>query len=118
MNLREQIEKEITEKVMTKLASEKVELGLIDDINKKLDKLNQERRTLQKQAQQIADKFNDIQPSYMKIFQEASKASDMAKELGINEAVKLFGARADEAKDYANVSGDVANRIKNAISKI
>ena len=34
MNLREQIEKEITDKVMTKLASEKVELGLIDDLEK------------------------------------------------------------------------------------
>ena len=32
MNLREQIEKEITDKVMTKLASEKVELGIIDDL--------------------------------------------------------------------------------------
>ena len=32
MNLREQIEKEITEKVMIKLASEKIELGLIDDL--------------------------------------------------------------------------------------
>lgn len=37
MNLREQIEKEITEKVMTKLASQKVELGLIDDLDKALD---------------------------------------------------------------------------------
>ena len=37
MNLREQIEKEITEKVMVKLASEKVELGLIDDLDKALD---------------------------------------------------------------------------------
>jgi len=34
MNLREQLEKEITDKVMTKLASEKVELGLIDDFKK------------------------------------------------------------------------------------
>lgn len=38
MNLREQIEKEITDKVMTKLASEKVELGLIDDFKKLSDK--------------------------------------------------------------------------------
>ena len=37
MNLREQIEKEITDKVMTKLASQKVELGLIDDLNKALE---------------------------------------------------------------------------------
>ena len=34
MNIREQIEKEITDKVMTKLASERVELGLIDDLQK------------------------------------------------------------------------------------
>ena len=34
MNLREQIEKEITDKVMTKLASEKVELAGVKDIEK------------------------------------------------------------------------------------
>ena len=39
MNLREKIEKEITEKVMTKLASEKVELGLVDDLEKAITKL-------------------------------------------------------------------------------
>ena len=40
MNLREQIEKEITDKVMTKLASEKVELGLVDDLEKAITKLS------------------------------------------------------------------------------
>ena len=39
MNLREQIEKEINNKVMIKLASQKVELGLIDDLDKALEKL-------------------------------------------------------------------------------
>ena len=34
MNIREQIEKEITDKVMTKLASERVKLGLVDDLKK------------------------------------------------------------------------------------
>lgn len=38
MNLREQIEKEITDKVMTKLASEKVELFRVDDTIKLYDK--------------------------------------------------------------------------------
>ncbi len=38
MNLREQIEKEITEKVMTKLASEKVELGIIQDLQADIKK--------------------------------------------------------------------------------
>ena len=40
MNLREQIEKEITEKVMVKLASEKIELGLIDDVKKEMGEAN------------------------------------------------------------------------------
>ena len=38
MNLREKIEQEITDKVMTKLASERVELGKIDDLKKNLKK--------------------------------------------------------------------------------
>ena len=40
MNLREKIEKEITEKVMTKLASQRVELGLVDDLEKAITKLS------------------------------------------------------------------------------
>ena len=38
MNLREQIEKEITDKVMTKLASEKVELNKLKDFTSSFDK--------------------------------------------------------------------------------
>ena len=42
MNLREQIEKEITDKVMTKLASEKVELGIVDNIEKSVNRIYDE----------------------------------------------------------------------------
>ena len=38
MNLREQIEKEITEKVMVKLASEKIELNAVKDFDSSFDK--------------------------------------------------------------------------------
>ena len=61
MNLREQIEKEITEKVMVKLASEKVELGLIDDLKsgyksviKDYNKQNQDAQSALSELKKIA----------------------------------------------------------------
>ena len=56
MNLREKIEKEITDKVMTKLASERVELGLIDDIKK----LNNEFQNIFSQNIKLITEIHDM----------------------------------------------------------
>ena len=86
MNLREQIEKEITEKVMTKLASEKVELGLIDDIKK----LNNE--------------FQNIFSEDLKLRTEMSKLNRKAKDLD-----KLYKGKVKEARKIAN---ETSQKIK------
>jgi len=84
MNLREQIEKEITEKVMTKLASEKVELGLIDDINSEVEKTLKELKgikSLISQAEKAAGenfkRIDNLQSDFKKI-------DSMTKELGLD----------------------------------
>ena len=112
MNLREQIEKEITDKVMTKLASEKVELGLIDDINKlkksieseykthnnklnsfgsnsrkllsEIDSQKKEGINLEKEANQIRKKVGKLNNDYQKIKKQANSLGlDLPKGLDL-----------------------------------
>ena len=105
MNLREQIEKEITDKVMTKLASEKVELGLIDDLKKLGSEASEISELIRSQSSDLsklfleirnsADKFNilnDNRNNQIKkgktIFQELNSKLDtiqkQAKDLGLS----------------------------------
>ena len=100
----------------TNLTIHKVELGLIDEVEKKLDKANSERRKLQTEAIKIADAFNDLQAPYNIAFKQAKDAENMAKELGAEDIRKLFGARGDEAKDYSKQVGAAANKIKSIIN--
>ena len=89
MNLREQIEKEITEKVMTKLASEKVELGLIDD----LEKLRKEYSKLAIAAIQEKSKIQSNAKKLVSDLEKAKKAKDAAvkKNEVIKSAAKNLG---------------------------
>lgn len=84
MNLREQIEKEITEKVMVKLASEKVELALLDDVKKTYKAVT----NLRKKAEEDLAKSKRsaiMGDSIIKDFKaDANKVEKLAKELGIS----------------------------------
>jgi len=98
MNLREQIEKEITDKVMTKLASEKVELGLLDDIKKDMKTANQG-------AMKAIDMANDAKkPAEQslklnkELFKKLTKAEKMAKDLGVTEAFKVINEQTNQVK--------------------
>jgi hypothetical protein len=90
MNLREQIEKEITDKVMTKLASEKVELSLIDDILSDVRANGAGRdkaRSLIRQAfsdlQSANEVLKRIKPRADRIEKASKKLESQVKELGI-----------------------------------
>lgn len=88
MNLREQIEKEITDKVMTKLASEKVELGLIDDLNKEVSKINKAKKEITNEANKIGKlifSFRDVLNNYntIKYIDLIGKYTKAAKDLGL-----------------------------------
>ena len=102
----------------TELASHKVDLALINDVDKILDKANSERRMLQKQALKIADDFNNLTSQYAQAFMKAKNGENAAKELGAEDLRKVFGARGDEAKDYQNQVGKAANKIKSIINAI
>ena len=83
MNIREQIEKEITDKVMTKLASERVELSLLDDVKKTYQAVI----NLRKKAEDDLAKSKRsaiMGDSMIKDFKaDANKVEKLAKELGI-----------------------------------
>ena len=92
MNLREQIEKEITDKVMTKLASEKVELGSIQDLEKlqdetselynKLDDSLVNAKAALSQAISIGKKALPVAEKALKLREEVeAKAQDLGIDL-------------------------------------
>ena len=113
MNLREQIEKEITDKVMTKLSSEKVELSLIDDAKKlnsvyfgKTDNANSRLKSLASESRAIIAVIDEALKASEKMPSLISKLETMAKDLGIKvkieevESMKLAVKESKEYKDY------------------
>ena len=80
MNLREQIEKEITDKVMTKLASEKVELNL-------MTKMEEFEYELSRSTTDFAQLVNDFTTKAKKEKQRIEKVLKIAKSQA-DEAVK------------------------------
>ena len=92
MNLREQIEKEITEKVMVKLASEKVELGLIDDLDKALDQGVDIINDLKKDNNRILDMEKSID-GYLKAKSKLEANKEKSREKFIELENKLSNAK-------------------------
>jgi len=108
MNLREKIEKEITDKVMTKLASERVELSVIDDISK----YNKRANTMKNEAFDLLEKtqiaFKQVIQNYGLVVDVAEKGEKLAKELGIDSkeiSNKLNAAKENisKFKKYTNL---------------
>lgn len=100
MNLREQLEKEITQKVMTKLASERVELGLIDDIKKDLSNAEKDIKSFIKDREQII-KFTD------KAIKNGNAYVTAALKLNANlqnyeKAAKDLGLNANDQTEFKN----------------
>ena len=92
MNLREQIEKEITEKVMVKLASEKVELGLIDDLDKALDQGVDIINDLKKDNNRILDMEKSID-GYLKAKSKLEANKEKSRDKFIDLENKLSDAK-------------------------
>ena len=109
------------EKILLQFSDKKnvsVEFALIDDIEKILDSANAQRRVATASGLKIADSLNNLQGDYTKAFVKAIDAQNKAKELGADDLVKLFGARAQEAKDYQNEVGKASNKIKDILNAI
>lgn len=118
MNTQNRVFKKLAEAEKTELATQKVELSLMDDVDKALDKANSKRRNLEKLAKKVSSGFNDLQSDYGLALQIAKKGEAAAKEIGAEDLRKFFGNRGDEARDYENEVGKAANKIFSAVSSI
>jgi hypothetical protein len=96
----------------------KVEMALVDDIEKILDTAIAKKRVLTEQAKKVSKELNDLQSSFATAFMMAKKASESAKQLGATDLVKLFESRAAEAKDFEGAVGGAANKIFASVSSI
>ena len=101
MNLREQIEKEITAKVMTKLASEKVELNLVSDAKTIVKQANVEFDKLDKAEnnyQNAIDKFEKIRDVFLEADAQTSGSKNRLKKI-IGEMDKIKNQFVKTGKD-------------------
>lgn len=100
------------------LASQKVDLAAIDDINKLLDGALAKQRSLIAQGLKISEGLLDLTVDYQKALSLAIDSANKAKDLGIEDAEKLFRVRAAEAKDYKDIVGKVSNQVAASIRLI
>ena len=100
------------------LTSQKVELALIDDIEKILDTNLAKQRQLITQGLKISDDLLALTADYQKALSLSIDAANKAKELGIPDAEKLFRVRGEEAKDFLNIVGKVSQQIASSLRSI
>jgi len=100
------------------LGSNKIELALIDDINKLLDGNLAKQRTLIAQGLKLSDDLLALTVDYQKALSLSIDAANKAKELGIPDAEKLFRVRGEEAKDFKDIVGKVSQQIDTALRTI
>jgi len=100
MNLREQLEKEITEKVMIKLAQHKVELGVADKALKTFDlfrdKQLQNAYDLKTQVEDLIKKYNKKVDDTTRKFREIEKGEYLAAYTKINDMARELDVAPNE----------------------
>jgi len=111
MNLREQIEKEITEKVMTKLASEKVELANIKELDKFVKALDKAASQINNNKKKLGADLREIEAVKSRLEKNYNTAIENKKavELAISNAEKLADQIAKQAKDLGLDIKDIKN---------
>lgn len=102
----------------TDLASQKVEMAAIDDIEKILDGALAKQRSLIAQGLKISEGLLSLTADYQKALSMSIDSANKAKDLGIADAEKMFRVRAEEAKDFGGIVGKVSNQIESALRSI
>ena len=100
------------------LASQKVDLAAIDDIEKILDGALAKQRSLIAQGLKISEGLLSLTSDYQKALSMSIDSANKAKDLGIADAEKMFRVRAEEAKDFGGIVGKVSNQIESALRSI
>jgi len=109
------LNKLVKENQKTELKAEKVELALIDDIEKLLDKGLAAKRKSEQIIRKEADNLRESSQFLADAASKAQKAVKAAKELGADEAVTLFSVRLKEAQDFEDDMLKASNKVLTAI---
>ena len=100
------------------LSVQKVELALIDDIDKLLDKASKTVKSADKKLisanQELLSATSPVQSARQKI----SDALKMAQELGAKDAIKLFNVRMEEVKYYDDIISSAHTKINQGINEL
>jgi len=113
----EEYAKELKEFNLSKV--EKVELAIIDDINKPLDKAMSDFGNIEVGLFKAENTAVSAVGNYEKAAREAAKGVKAAKELGVSsDIVKLFSTRLNEAEMGAKDASNIAKQIQKIISKL
>ena len=97
----------------TELKTEKVELGLIDDLEKKYNKLQASAKPHMDKAYSEAAKISKIAMELLDVSQQADKLLKQAKELGADKAINTL----EQLKKRAEVKEKYYSTIAEGISK-
>ena len=99
--------------ILDKHGVQKVELGLIDDLEKEYNKLQASAKPHMNKAYNEASKISKIATELMDISQQADKLLIKAKELGVDSAIKTL----QQLKKSATVKEKYYSKVEDAISK-
>lgn len=112
----EEYEKELKEFNLSKV--ERVELALIDDIDKLLDNAGKTVKSADKKLisanQELLSATSPVAGARLKI----GDALKMAKELGADEAIRLFNVRMEEVKYYEDMISAAHTKIDQGINEL
>ena len=88
--------KPTVQKIIAKLAKEKenkVELSIIDDYNKRIDKANNDRKEASIHYQKLIGKMTSAATNLELALKEAEKVEKMSKDLGIESPINTTKVR-------------------------
>tara|TARA_R110002153_G_scaffold268651_1_gene433594 strand:+ start:365 stop:748 length:384 start_codon:yes stop_codon:yes gene_type:complete len=111
-------EKEVKEYKAFNLKAEKVELALIDDIEKLLDNASKIIKSADKKLISANQELLDATIPVNKARMVIADALKMAKELGAKDAIKLFSVRMEEVKYYDDIIGSAHTKINQGINEL
>tara|TARA_R110000824_G_scaffold98305_2_gene234569 strand:- start:5603 stop:5950 length:348 start_codon:yes stop_codon:yes gene_type:complete len=115
MNVENRVFQTLFKEEKTELATQKIELAVIDDIDSKKSRALQESLQGSKLAQQAIASYNSAAQLYAEAESIANKAIPQAKDLGATALLKELQNKVKNIASDLKKSSSVASKIKAAI---
>ena len=107
------IKKEIAEKLFkTKLSEQRVELSLISDIDRALDRAIKSEQSISKLAQSLELDAKTASNDYQVAINLGKDALAKAKELGADDVIRVLQGRISEAEVGKKEMDSIVSKIK------